>query len=317
MKLNLTNEAINVRLLESNVLRNLCELKVNIFLLYLAVDWLLIIISVITSVVFSNFFVYFFSILIIASRMHALVAMLHEGAHFRIHKNKIINDVICNFLVGYFIFSRVQIYRLNHLLHHRFTGLENDPDLKRKKNNLIWQLPKNKIFFIKDFLKYMYGYGIFEMFIAIKVLSGISVDMIRKDFLNLLLQICFYFLMCLMFFKLHLFSIFLYYWLIPFFIILPLLNRYRTVSEHFGLLGTHELNKTRNVIESNWLVNFFISPHNLNYHLDHHLLPMIPFYNLPHLHKVLSENNYYTHNAHNTKYYFGFKESVFFEVTNV
>jgi fatty acid desaturase len=30
-------------------------------------------------------------------------------------------------------------------------------------------------------------------------------------------------------------------------------------------------------------------PHEVNYHIEHHLYPSIPFYNLPHCHRALTE----------------------------
>jgi fatty acid desaturase len=32
---------------------------------------------------------------------------------------------------------------------------------------------------------------------------------------------------------------------------------------------------------SNWLEKLFFAPHNMNYHMAHHLWPSIPYYNLP------------------------------------
>jgi fatty acid desaturase len=36
----------------------------------------------------------------------------------------------------------------------------------------------------------------------------------------------------------------------------------------------------------------FIAPYYVNYHLEHHLLFYVPCYNLPHVHRILSEGRY-------------------------
>jgi fatty acid desaturase len=64
----------------------------------------------------------------------------------------------------------------------------------------------------------------------------------------------------------------------------------------------HELSSTRSVMPYFWERAFF-APHNVNYHLEHHLYPGVPFYNLPELHKALMQNPTYVARAHNTRGY--------------
>ena len=40
------------------------------------------------------------------------------------------------------------------------------------------------------------------------------------------------------------------------------------------------------------LLRFFFAPKQVNYHLEHHLYPSVPFYHLPRLHAVLSRAVY-------------------------
>ncbi len=78
----------------------------------------------------------------------------------------------------------------------------------------------------------------------------------------------------------------------------------RSVSEHFGDLAyDHELTGSRTV-KTNAVERFFIAPHNVGYHLEHHLYPGIPYYNLPKLHQLLMEVPTFKANAHITQGYF-------------
>ncbi len=41
----------------------------------------------------------------------------------------------------------------------------------------------------------------------------------------------------------------------------------------------------------NLLGRFFLFPHHVNYHLEHHLYPAVPHYKLPRLHRLLMAKN--------------------------
>ena len=48
---------------------------------------------------------------------------------------------------------------------------------------------------------------------------------------------------------------------------------------------------------------FLLSPHNVNYHLSHHLHPSVPFFNLDKLHLVLMQEPRFAENSvRNTSY---------------
>ena len=74
----------------------------------------------------------------------------------------------------------------------------------------------------------------------------------------------------------------------------------RSVAEHFGELGYDHLLSSTRTIHANPLERFFLAPHNVSYHLEHHLYPGVPFYNLPALHQMLMEEEEYEEKAHIT-----------------
>jgi fatty acid desaturase len=87
-------------------------------------------------------------------------------------------------------------------------------------------------------------------------------------------------------------------------------NRIRSMAEHGLVPMTHELNSTRTVIPS-LLDRLTIAPLGVSYHLEHHLFPFVPGYNLPRLHAELMRNPEYRRIAHVTHSYWG----VFRELT--
>src|SRR5262249_37159018 len=66
---------------------------------------------------------------LIASRHMALAVLMHEGAHYLLHPNRVWNDRISQWLCGYPLFIDTLFYREVHFRHHRHTWSEKDPDL--------------------------------------------------------------------------------------------------------------------------------------------------------------------------------------------
>jgi fatty acid desaturase len=57
------------------------------------------------------------------------------------------------------------------------------------------------------------------------------------------------------------------------------------------------LNTTRTVIP-NLLERLFICPCGINYHIEHHVFPSVPCYNVPKLHRLLMQDPWYRATAH-------------------
>ena len=87
----------------------------------------------------------------------------------------------------------------------------------------------------------------------------------------------------------------LLFWIIPYATLYQTLNRIRLSTEHFNITDVN-LFKTRSVIPS-VIEKFFFTPYNLGYHVEHHLYPSVPFYNLPKLHEILMKKADYKENV--------------------
>ena len=76
-------------------------------------------------------------------------------------------------------------------------------------------------------------------------------------------------------------------WILPMVTIQQPLLRYRAICEH-GCVS--DLNSPLYASRTNfapWWLHWWIFPHNVNYHIEHHLYPSIPFYNLPECHRKM------------------------------
>jgi fatty acid desaturase len=96
---------------------------------------------------------------------------------------------------------------------------------------------------------------------------------------------------------------FLTFWLLPIATSLPFFMRIRSIAEHYSLSLADELSSSRNVIPSP-VERLFLGLHNSHLHMDHHLYPSVPFYNLGRLHSRLLENSAYRARAKENLSYF-------------
>lgn len=206
--------------------------------------------------------------------MVGLSILMHESNHNLLFKNRTLNRWV-GFICGLPSLVSASAYRTLHLAHHAHTGTHDDPD------NMEEAVPKSMpmVFFFYLFL--FVGAYLYLIHLVIKSISLANAKMRRQVILE-------YFLIALTFtalFWLVPFSIMLHIWIIPLLIAAQLTN-VRGLAEHS--LTTHDnvFTETRTVI-SNPFVSFMMN--NLNYHLDHHLFPGVPWYNLPKLHAILKD----------------------------
>jgi fatty acid desaturase len=65
------------------------------------------------------------AMLAIGASQHQLGAIIHEGTHFTLFKDRNLNEIVSDWLGGFPIYTSTQAYRLHHYAHHQFV---NDPD---------------------------------------------------------------------------------------------------------------------------------------------------------------------------------------------
>ena len=77
----------------------------------------------------------------------------------------------------------------------------------------------------------------------------------------------------------------------------------RSIAEHYGGLEyDHLLTESRTALPA-WWEKWFLSPHNINYHIEHHLYPSVPCHRLPELHDLLMRDPLFKEKAHITNGY--------------
>lgn len=290
----------------------------------IAVEWAVIIAAIAfwcslpASLGMVRWLLYVPVIVIIASRQHALLILMHEGAHMRLSKNRAWNNFVADMFCSFPVALYTDHYRQHHLQHHQFTNSDKDPDITDIKPREDWDWPKDQIDAFRLFATDFIGLAAYRMASTLGLWSPLrnflfkrKLNVPRADRLRVLV-FCASALAILAAYNLWL--IFFMFWFVPYLTALVPIIRLRTVSEHMVVESEHELNKTRHV-DPTLLERLIISPLNVNYHLAHHLYPSIPFYNLPEMHRILMGEDLFRDNAHLTSTYWGLRQGVWAEIT--
>jgi len=265
-------------------------------LLALLEDCLLIVASILMTCNVTWFF-YPIALLVIGSRQRALTTILHDSAHNVLAKNKLLNSVLGTFCSGYLIFQQRIPYKKSHCFsHHSHLGNpELDPDLKFYLEEGLYYAQSPRNFLVKHIIKPLLLFKVPQyIFYLVKYrLLGKGCDLYET-----LIMLAYLFTIVSASVWLRFWNQLILFWLVPYITVFQVLGYFIEVSEHYPLVGknTVDLYMTRNRF-SPWYEAFFTSMHGENFHLVHHLMPSVPFWNLAQAHKILlADPNYFWHN---------------------
>jgi fatty acid desaturase len=290
------------------VIKMLSKVSLPTFLYHLAEVWLVIVVAVYSSVVFipissgvAGVIFYMATVVVIASRQHALMVLTHDGIHKRISRSLRVNDWLARLTAAFPVFISLAKWRFIHLYHHQYTHTANDPDraiyarypLASKKWRLLLlrdlcglnvlstlkyfvDIPFVTTDFNRRFLgetregqyQQIADMRAFFSFWGVVLLVGLSWGGSKAVWL------------------------FVLYWLVPYCTCTQVFFRIRGAIEHGNVPDPRNpYQQTRTYFLSPGL-GFFFAPKQVNYHLEHHLYPSVPFYNLPRLHALLRQMIY-------------------------
>ena len=240
---------------------------------------------------YPNVITFLVALVIIGSRQFALAVLAHDAAHNLLFENNKVNDLAGQWFCAYPIFQDNRVYRPYHLKHHRHTETEDDPDLV-----LSSPFPITKKSFIRKIFRDLTGItGVKRYWGSLSSIFRTKGDNVFNKISKTSNKIHGFLISNLIIFIListtmH-WSLFLLLWWLPSFTYYSLIIRIRNISEHAVTPGNDDFDNTRTT-KSTVLTRFLMVPHNVNYHLEHHLFTRCPWYNLPKAHSMMIENGY-------------------------
>jgi len=254
--------------------------------------------------------------LIVASRQHAFLGLVHEGVHYRLSTNRPWNDFLSDMFCAFPVGVCTDVYRRRHLLHHQHTNTDQDPDWVGMHMDDDWAWPKDHVTTAKLFALDLLGLAAHKILILLFLWSPLQAAVMKHVSLSWAERIrlaTFLGTAVALLTVFHGWGWFFLLWVLPMVTIFGALVRLRSVAEHLICPSENELNETRHV-DPTWLERLTLAPFNVNYHLAHHLFPSVPWYNLPKLHARLQELEVFQANAKITKSYLGLKQGVLAEM---
>lgn len=291
--------------LPSNVLKELSEINQARTVFHLALHWLGIAAAIVLATKYFSLPVYLLAVAWIGARQHALGVLMHDGSHYRLFKNRSLNDWLTDLFCSWPLLVEVDGFRRSHWPHHRKPNTSEDP-VWMDRQTKHWEFPKTRWQLAKLLGKDLLGLRTIDQLLRIRKLTAgkaAKLETARRPYYTVV-RIAFYVVLATALTYFGVWKEYLLFWIVPIFTWLQFVLRLRAIAEHYAVENVHSLNITRTTIPS-ILDLLFIGPCNVGYHIEHHLYPSVPFYRLPELHAHLMKDREYNLKAHVTNGYWG------------
>jgi fatty acid desaturase len=239
------------------------------------------------------------AVLLIGIQQHALFVLAHDAAHYRLFAARSINEVLGR-AFGAAGGIPVCSYRVIHRLHHNALYSNVDPDIA-----LHGGYPRGKAYLVRKLVQDLLGLNAWKTFayffgnpainartsVAQRPLDDTAPALRAAARRDRWAVAAFHVLVPLGFLSVGGVDALLKYavlWLLPLATVLQPLLRLRAICEHGAVTDlSSPLTAARtNVVGP--LARFALFPHHVNFHVEHHLFPAVPHYNLPRLHDELA-----------------------------
>lgn len=282
------------RLLTKDEIRQLSEIDSRKVMFVFALEFALIATAVAVSETWFNPVTYLLAVVMIGTRINGLGALVHDAAHYRIFKNRMLNDVIGEF-AAFPTTASMAGYRNSHFSHHRELNSHRDPDWVRNLLLEDFQFPAPQILFVRRVLTHLFALKAKESVV------GFHQNKETRDIPALTHWLRIFVLLALLVSSIAFgfWKQLLLYWVVPLLTVFLTVRYIRGVAEHYALEHDDVLRESRTVIAPAWQL-FLIAPWGLNHHLEHHLYPGITCFNLAEAHRILMTREPFRQRAHIT-----------------
>jgi fatty acid desaturase len=239
---------------------------------------------------------------ILGGRHLGLAILHHEAAHKSLFKTPWLNDTLGDYLCARPIWNDVNKYRAHHFIHHRRTNQAEDTDL-----SLVEPFPTTRASLLRKLardlsgltgLKYLFGRVLMDAGLLKWTVANDVVWLPRegrawwsypltflRNAAGMLITNSVLFAACWASGHAWLYGVWVLSYLTPF----PLFLRIRSLAEHACTdRGTDMFLNTRTT-RAGLIARATVAPIRVNFHVEHHVLPSVPYFRLPQLHKLLRE----------------------------
>ena len=220
------------------------------------------------------------ALVLLGNRQLGLAVLMHDCGHRALFRREKLNLVVGRWLCAAPVFADLDRYFAKHRKHHKDAGSHEDPDLANYEPYAV-----SKASFRRKLLRDLTGRTGVKQLAQIARAGGFAV-LWRPIVVNVVLFGVLWLLGRPWLYVL---------WLVAFLTTNMLFARLRLAAEHAvvpDLFDPDPRSHTRTTL-ARWWERLLFAPNHVNYHLEHHLLPSVPPYRLPKLHRLLRERGYY------------------------
>jgi fatty acid desaturase len=203
-----------------------------------------------------------------AAALNAFYLLSHEGHHSLLFRSRRLNHAV-NVALCVPLLHAPSAYRVLHELHHRYLGGPGDPDEYRNYTasaRLRWTL---------QWVRLTMGTLVYMPLIPVVAWRRAETSVRPRIAIEYAGMIAIWIAV----FAIVPIGILLQVWLIPG-VVVGYISAVRALAQH-ALTDPHDPLLASRSVRSNPIVSFLLL--NENYHLEHHLFPEVPSYNLPRL----------------------------------
>ncbi|HYL58588.1 MAG TPA: fatty acid desaturase family protein [Candidatus Acidoferrales bacterium] len=287
--------------LDQDELRRLSRVNPILGWMHVIGEWSLIVATIYLCQRFWNPVLYIFAVAFIGARQHALLILMHDGVHYRLFRNRPLNDWVSEVLLAWPHLVSARAYRKNHFAHHKYLNSPQDPDWKRREGDPAWIFPQPAPTLAKMLFRDVSGLN--ALVLLRLAASLVSADKASTAFL--VARYGFYVAALSTIVYVGAFKGLVIYWLVPLFTWLVFIMRIRSIAEHHAIEPADAAYPSIRTTRTGLLERVFLAPKNVNYHIEHHFFPSVPFYRLPKLHALLMSQPEFREGAHVTDSYWG------------
>ena len=252
-------------------------------------QWLAIIVIFTVVAIWTNPLSILVGIVLLGGRQLGFGILQHECGHKTLFTTPQINQFVGDWLVSPPGLSNMNAYMRTHHPHHRLAGTHDDPDLpnyqdypitrSRLKRKLLRDITGRTgirtIRFIANNIRQLHKLDAENRNCTLR---GIAANLLMFGVLSAIGEGWLYLM-----------------WPAAIIFVQPLVSRIRQVAEHAAVPDLYDPDARKNTrtVYSSFLSRMMFCPHQVNYHLEHHLLPSVPKYNLALMHRLLRDKGCY------------------------
>jgi fatty acid desaturase len=238
------------------------------------------------------------ALVVLGGRQLALAVLMHECAHRSLFRFRWLNDVVGKWLCAAPIHNQLDGYRGHHMPHHNNTGTDGDPDL-----NLVTPFPTSRRSLARKVardllgltgLKRSIGMLMMDAGIIAYTASGSAKRIAPGERGNVMLNLMRRTGPTVLFNGVLFTTLWLagHPWLIllwagAYLTTFSLFIRIRSMAEHVCTELSADPYANTRTTRASWLAKLTVAPHDVNFHLEHHLLMTVPHYRLRAMHQML------------------------------